>query len=221
MPSRWVEVDPERLPRWVEGFFARHGPSTVDIDGYAVSLCAADGETATCHAPPGAPPPVSLADFLATATQPRRVGLLLVRRGGYAVGVAVGAALIASKVDSRYVQARTAAGGWSQQRFARRRDNQTRALTGAAAEVASRLLLPEAGRLAALVGGGDRRLVEVVLSDPRLGPLRTLRAERFLDVPDPRLTVLEAAVSRARAVRIRLDQPPLPNVSQDFGAPVE
>ena len=39
-------------------------------------------------------------------------------------GVAEGDRLVASKVDSYYVQGRTAAGGWSQQRFARRRENQ-------------------------------------------------------------------------------------------------
>jgi hypothetical protein len=34
------------------------------------------------------------------------LGLLLVRRGGYAVGLVEGAALVASKVDSRYAAAR-------------------------------------------------------------------------------------------------------------------
>ena len=43
------------------------------------------------------------------------------RRGGYAVGLASGGGFTASKVGSRHVQSRTAAGGWSQQRFARRR----------------------------------------------------------------------------------------------------
>jgi hypothetical protein len=38
--------------------------------------------------------------------------------------------LLAHKVGTRYVQSRTAAGGWSQQRFARRRDNQADELVG-------------------------------------------------------------------------------------------
>jgi Actinobacteria/chloroflexi VLRF1 release factor len=223
MGARWVEVDPERLPRWLAGFAERHGPSTMDIDGYAISLRAADGETATCHAPPGAPAPAAPVDldaFVAAARAPRRLGLLLVRRGGFAVGVAAGTELVVSKVDSRYVQSRTAAGGWSQQRFARRRDNQARALAEEVADTAVRLLVPEAGRLDALVAGGDRRLVDTVLADPRLAVLARLRAERFLDVPDPKLAVLQAAVRAARAVRIRLDQPPDPKVSQAFGLPV-
>ena len=102
-----------------------------------------------------------------------------------AVGVAEGADLVVSKVDTRYVQGRTAAGGWSQHRFARRRDNQAKAALGDAADLAVRLLLPEAATLAALVCGGDRRAVDTVLADRRLAPLVPLRAERLLDVPEP------------------------------------
>ena len=45
-----------------------------------------------------------------------------------------------SKVGQRHVQGRTKAGGQSQQRFARRRDNQARAAYEAAAEHAARIL---------------------------------------------------------------------------------
>jgi hypothetical protein len=110
-------------------------------------------------------------------------------------------------VDSRYVQGRTAAGGWSQQRFARRRENQARAAAGDAADLVARLLLPRAAELAALVAGGDRRAVDAVLADPRLAPVAALRVERFLEVPEPKLAVLEAAVRQARSVRIRLVDP--------------
>ena len=58
------------------------------------------------------------------------LAVVLVRRGGYAVGVASGDRLTAHKVGTRYVQSRTAAGGWSQQRFARRRANQADGLVG-------------------------------------------------------------------------------------------
>ena len=141
---------------------------------------------------------------MAAALRPYRLGLVLVRRGGFAVGVADGTALAASKVDARYVQGRTAAGGWSQQRFARRRDNQTKQAWQSASDAAARVLLPAAPGLAAVVGGGDRRAVDAVLADPRLAALRDLRVERFLDVPEPRLAILEQAVVQARAVRIRV-----------------
>ena len=150
---------------------------------------------------------MDVAGFVASAVTPRRIGLLLARKGAVAIGVAEGTELVASKVDTRYVQGRTAAGGWSQHRFARRRDNQAKAALGDAADLAVRLLLPEAAALAALVCGGDRRAVDGALADRRLAPLVPLRAERSLDVPEPRHAVLVAAVGAARAVRILVRDP--------------
>jgi hypothetical protein len=198
--GRWVDVDPERLARWLDGFKERHGDVAVTPAPDGLVVTGADGEVAECHLLLGAAS--DIATLVVEAGRPRRLGLLLVRRGGYAVGVAAGTQLVASKVGSRYVQSRTAAGGWSQQRFARRRENQARAAAGDTADVVARLLVPE--KLDALVTGGDRRLADDVLADPRLAALPALRVERFLDVPDPKLTVLKAAVAAARAVRIRL-----------------
>ncbi|WP_406071461.1 acVLRF1 family peptidyl-tRNA hydrolase [Micromonospora sp. NBC_01638] len=208
--GRWVEVDPARVGRWIEGFADRHGPPTTTNQEYGLLLAAPDGSTAELYAPPGAPASVDVAGFVADAVAPRRIGLLLARKGAVAVGVAEGADLVVSKVDRQYVQGRTAAGGWSQQRFARRRDNQAKAALGDAAELAVRLLVPEAAALAAVVCGGDRRAVDTVLADRRLAPLVPLRAERLLDVPEPRHAVLVGAVGAARAVWIRLRDPAQP-----------
>jgi peptide subunit release factor 1 (eRF1) len=131
-----------------------------------------------------------------------------VRLGGHAVGVAEGDRLVVSKVGSRPVHGRNAAGGWSQQRFARRRDGQVRVALQAAADTAARVLVPHAASLEAVVLGGDRSAAEAVLEDARLAPLRPLVTGRVLDVPDPRLAVLEQAVPRARAVRVRVVDPP-------------
>jgi hypothetical protein len=139
--------------------------------------------------------------------RPRLVGLLLVRRGGYAVGVAEGDVLVDSKVGSRYVQGRTKAGGWSQQRYARRRDAQARSAFGAAAEAAARILAPRAADLEGVVTGGDHAAVSTVLGDPRMRALGEVPTGRFLDVPDPRQRVLEDAVRRARAVAVDVHDP--------------
>jgi len=133
-----------------------------------------------------------------------RLALLLVRRGGYAVGVAESGRLTAHKVGTRYVQSRTAAGGWSQQRFARRRTNQADELVGAAAEHAVRLLTRI--RAQGLVLGGDRALAAVLLEDPRLVGIRDLPRRELYDLPDPRLSVLEEAVARGRAVRVTIEE---------------
>ncbi len=145
--------------------------------------------------------------FVSAVTAPRRIGLLLARKGAVAVGIAEGERLPVHKVDTRYVQGRTAAGGWSQQRFARRRENQAKAASAEAADLAVRLLLPEVDRLDAVVAGGDRRAVDTVLADRRLAPLAALRADRLLDVSEPRYAVLVAAVAAARAVHVRVREP--------------
>jgi hypothetical protein len=207
--GRWVEVAPGRLERWLTGFAQRHGEPAVDISPEAVVLRAPDGAVATVEVP-FEPLQVALdaayGGLLAHVTRPRVVGLLLVRRGGYAAGVVEGGRLTASKVGSRHVQGRSAAGGWSQQRFARRREGQAREAAGAAADTVARLLLPEAARLDALVTGGDRAMVDAVLDQARLAPLKARAAARFLPVPDPRRTVLEAAVPQALSVRIRVEE---------------
>jgi hypothetical protein len=196
--GRWVDVAPERVSRWLANFAGRHGPYTAD----GLTLTAADGATATLAPPPGAPDVRRIDDFVEIALQERRLGLLLARKGAVAVGIADGGKLVASKVDTHYVQGRTAAGGWSQQRFARRRDNQAKAAAADGAAIAGRVLLPEVRTLRALVTGGDRTAVDAILASRELGPLVALRDGRFLDVPEPRHAVLVAAVAQARAVQI-------------------
>ena len=90
----------------------------------------------------------------------RCVGVLLVRLGGHAAGVFSGSELMSSKVGSRLVHGRSAAGGQSQQRFARRREGQVRVALQDAVAVAIRILLPAAADLDAVVLGGDRTAVE-------------------------------------------------------------
>lgn len=205
--GRWVDVAPDRLTRWLNGFSGRHGQTGVELDGGVVHLRAADGSQAQLYPPPGAPVTATVEDFVDAALTERRLGLLLARQSAVAVGVAAGPTLVSSKVDTSYVQGRTAAGGWSQQRFARRRVNQAKAAAEEAADIAVRLLVPALGTLACVVTGGDRRTVEGVLADPRLAAVAAVRAERFLDVPEPRRTVLEQAVAQARAIRIRVVDP--------------
>jgi hypothetical protein len=115
--------------------------------------------------------------------------------------------LIASKTGARPVHGRSAAGGWSQQRFARRRDKQAAEAMAAAAGAAAAVLLPHAGRLDAVVLGGDRRAVATLTADPRLRPVLALATDRFLTVPDPRLAVLRDSPRLFRAIRIHLTGP--------------
>jgi hypothetical protein len=205
--GRWVEVPPERLARWFAGFAERHGATSHTVDGGVLRLRAFDMAEAECHPPPGSRRADDLDTFLAAALVPHRIGLILARKASVAVGIADGPTLTTSKVDSSYVQSRTAAGGWSQQRFARRRDNQAKAAAGDAADLVNRLIVPTLAGLDAVVAGGDRKTVETILSDKRLATVAARLSERFLDVPEPRLAVLQLAVEAARAVRIKVVDP--------------
>lgn len=202
--GRRVEVAPERLAGWLERFGDRHGGGSVEPGPRLVVVRASDGARAEIDVPF---PPLAGDDVVAHALRDRRVGILLVRLGGYACGVAAGSRLEVSKVGRRPVHGRSAAGGWSQHRFARRREGQVRVALQAAADTAVRVLLPELGRLDAVVTGGDRSAVDAVLSDRRLAALAGLVTGPLLDVPDPRQDVLAALPARLRAVRVRILEP--------------
>jgi hypothetical protein len=187
---RWLEVGPDRIEGWLADFSARHGPAvtTTDARRSVVTVRGATGTVAECHVPFPPLPPVSDdagAELAAHAAADRTVGVLLVRLGGYAAGVFSGAPprLAASKVGSRLVHGRSAAGGQSQQRFARRREKQAHEALAAAADCAAAVFGPYAGRLDAVVLGGDKRAIA------------------------PLLAVLRGTPRGFTAVRIRLTEP--------------
>jgi hypothetical protein len=221
--ARWVEVSPERLATWLDDFARRHGQVAAEAGPDVVTFRAADGAVAECHVP--FPPLRAARDaggggqadgwpdrIREHALAARNVGVLLVRLGGYAAGVFTGsdARLTASKVGSRLVHGRSAAGGQSQQRFARRREKQSTEALAAAADTAAAVFGQFTGKLDAVVLGGDRRAVASMRDDPRLRPYFKLAVDRFLTVPDPKLTVLRGVPRQFQAVRIHLTEPAPP-----------
>lgn len=135
---------------------------------------------------------VRVGPLLEEIAENHRVGAVLVRLGGYAVGVFEGEQLVASRVGQRLVHGRHRAGGSSANRFRRRRDEQARAALQEAGEVAARVLGPERARLDAVALGGDRTAVRrMVELQPELAWLEELALDRFFAVPEPRRAVLE------------------------------
>ena len=200
--ARTVLVPAERLVRWFENFGTRHGVPDLAVDEGRLVATAPDGAVAEAalsfnRAYDGPPTVEGLRE---AASAEVRWGVLLVRKGGFAVAAGTSPAPAVSKVGQRHVQGRTKAGGQSQQRFARRRDNQARQAYEAAADHAHRILVQQSGGVEALVCGGDRAAVEAVLADPRLVPLAAARTGPWLAVPDPRRGVLEQAVVDAWSV---------------------
>lgn len=200
MPT--VLVPRERVERWVANFEARHGATALSVADGALVGTADDGSRFAARPPYGAPyagaPEVAA---FADAVRPAEAwGVLLVRKGGFAVARLAGAEVVASKVGQRHVQGRTKAGGQSQQRFARRRDNQARQAYEAAADHASRVL---GGERLVVVVGGDRAAVDEVLTNPRLRRLDV--AGPWLPVPDPRRDVLTQAVADGCAAVVEVE----------------
>lgn len=194
-----VLVPAGRLVRWADNFTTRHGATTYAVKQGALTGVAEDGSTFQARLPfdtayAGPAEPRALAEAVVA---PARWGVLLVRKGGFAVARLSGGAVEEHKIGQRHVQGRSKAGGQSQQRFARRRDNQARQAYEAAAEHAARILGTGA---VPVVTGGDHAAVEEVLADPRLR--RLVVVGPWLAVADPRRAVLDAAVDDARAVRV-------------------
>ena len=209
--GRTVLVPPGRVERWLDNAAARHGAFVeVDAGAEGVVLTCADGAVLRLEPPFGwdGAGPAALTRLGVAARSRHRVAVLLVRRGRWAVAVFDGADLVVSKVDSRLVQGRTAAGGWSQQRFARRRGNQTDAVVDHAVETAVRVLLPHAAGCVALATGGDRGLVDEVLADRRLAGLAGLRRLEPVEVGEPTKQELLATPDRFRAVRVHVADAP-------------
>jgi Actinobacteria/chloroflexi VLRF1 release factor len=224
--GRAVEVEPERLRGWFDRFADRHG-GLAAVDGVVgapvhgaldrLHFVAADGASATVAVPfgglphaadPAAADPATVLDALhAHLTTSRRVGIVLVRLGGYSLGVAVDGVVEASTTGARPVHGRNRKGGSSSGRFARRRDNQARVALDAAADAVARFLLPLAGTLDAVVLGGDAGALADLRADRRLGALLARAQPRVLDVPEPRRAVLDEAARRARAVEITVRGP--------------
>jgi hypothetical protein len=200
-----VLVPPKRIERWVTNFGERHGGVDLTVVDGALTGTGADGSSFVARLPFALSygGPAEAAAFGAKIVPPEDWGVLLVRKGGFAVARLSGGRTVESKVGQRHVQGRTKAGGQSQQRFARRRDNQARQAYEAAAEHAVRILGQQP---LVVVAGGDRPAVDEVLADPRLSRITVV--EPWLPVPDPRRGVLEQAVADACSARVEVINSP-------------
>jgi peptide subunit release factor 1 (eRF1) len=184
----------------VANFESRHGATDLrTVDG-ALRGGAADGSWFELRPPFDASYAAgpTVLDLVAACAPPAAWGLLLVRKGGFAVARMSGERMVEHKIGQRHVQGRTKAGGQSQQRFARRRGNQARQAYEAAADHAARIL----GGTRTVVTGGDHQAVDAVLDDPRLQGV--VVGGPWLAVPDPRRQVLDRAIVDAMAVRVEV-----------------
>lgn len=197
----------ERFAGWVERYDAAHPGTTWQVGASSADAQSPDGSAVHVAIPVGPLSEKSLGGLLTHLALPRRFGVMLVRKGGFAVALLSDATVVESKVGRRHVQGRTKAGGWSQHRFARRRDNQARVAFDAAAEHVHRILVVGRHRLDLLGTGGDRQAVASVLAHPDLRPLADVASTWLGGVPDPTRSVLDAAQVDVRSVQVTLTDP--------------
>ncbi|MFW0775098.1 Vms1/Ankzf1 family peptidyl-tRNA hydrolase [Paenarthrobacter nitroguajacolicus] len=185
--NRTASVPAGRLQGWVDRFTASHGAVADDLDDGGLLLRAADGATALLKAPwpPDGRPGrggTELERLASLANQERGLGLLFVRRGGYAIAAASGSRILASKSGNRFLDAR------------------------ATAEHASRIF--NGHRIEYIVPGGDRALVDQVLAQPALKAISGRTRLAFLDIQEPKTAMLAKAATEACSVRITVTDPP-------------
>lgn len=210
--TRTLTVPRARVERWLDGFAERHGLDEVRAQGDSVQLSGHDGATARVRPLwPGATfdaDPVT--ELLAAVRTERRLGVVALRADSHAVAVWDGRAVTAWARKTHYVQSRTAAGGWSQQRFARRRENQAKAAYEKAAGDVARILEPEIGSLDAVLAAGNPQGIRAVLADARCRRTAALAGS----VPLPRLELHDTTrdavtdlVARLLGVVVEIDEP--------------
>jgi hypothetical protein len=199
---RIVTVPWERLGGWISRYDGRHPGTSWAVEAARASASSPDGSSASLDIPFPPIDDLGVAGLLAHVGQPRTIGVAIVRRGGFAVARVAGDKVVESKVGQRHVQSRSKAGGWSQQRFARRRENQARAAYDAASGYVHKILLPHVAALDLLVTGGDRAAVDAVFDVRALTPLLGVPQRWLPGVPDPTRAVLDEAIDDARSVDI-------------------
>jgi hypothetical protein len=125
------------------------------------------------------------------------IGILLVRLGSYAIGVCRGDKLVSSKVGTGLVHGRHRQGGSSAHRFERHRDKQIESFLIRVCGHVREQLEPYARAMDFMIYGGARTTILMAqkycpwlekLTKPVLPPL--------LDIPEPRLPILQTSVTR-------------------------
>jgi peptide subunit release factor 1 (eRF1) len=162
---------------------------------------------------------IETAPLRAHLSAPRRVGLLVVRLGGYGAGVYEDEQLVSGKHGVRFVKNRNKKGGSSSNRFRRRRGEQARDAYDRACALAEEVLAPQAKLLDEFVLAGDRIGLEQVIERSRL--LTSLSEGALtlpIHVPEVRRALLEGLGRELWSSSVELTRQSGPDVQVSSGA---
>lgn len=213
MPSqRTLFISSDRLPDWVDRFVSthrgvaapEHGHGTCRESDEGLLVETGDGATALLRAPwpvDGRPGRGANAveRLAALAGQSRTVGVALIRRSGFAVGVCR---------DGKVVTSATGAG--SRQASSRRSAHHDRLLVDSAAAALRDVLRAAASQGAPvqyLALGGDRPLCAILLRHTSMAAWTSLPRLEFVDLPDPKAATLQRAAVMVASVRTTVTEP--------------
>ncbi|MCZ6538305.1 MAG: Vms1/Ankzf1 family peptidyl-tRNA hydrolase [Chloroflexi bacterium] len=145
----------------------------------------------------------SFDDLRGYIAEPRTLGIILLRLGYFAVGIAEDGNLVTTKAGSRYVKGQHRKGGQSSNRFRRNREKWIRELFDQAGEIANSRFSEYPGRIDHLALGGDRVVLGQFLKRVKLPdglPERVLTNR--LPVNRPGRAALDSAVRDAWSFRV-------------------
>lgn len=122
----------------------------------------------------------------------RKIGVISLRLGRFALGIYQGQNLISSKSGGRYVKGRHRAGGSSSARFERIREKQKRELFDKVCNVLTTLFALHWFELDRIFLSGERMTLKAFLrSCQELSGLKNVIAERILNIREPSRKALE------------------------------
>jgi hypothetical protein len=125
-----------------------------------------------------------------------RIALVLVRLGAYAIGVCEGEKLVTSKIGTGLVHGRHRQGGSSAHRFERHRDKQIETFLNRVCGHVQEQLGPYLKTIDYTVYGGAWETIQLLVKYcPILKQFDDRLLPPLLEIPDPRMAVLEEAVT--------------------------
>lgn len=140
------------------------------------------------------------------------IALLLVRLGNFAIGVWEKDNLLASKTGTGLVHGRHRKGGSSQRRFERHRENQVDVFLKRVCGHAREQLEPHMANIDYFVYGGAWTTIATLQNEcPFLRRFEDRTLPPLLDIPQPRRSVLETAISDVLSSRVTEWSKGLPN----------
>lgn len=145
----------------------------------------------------------SFDDLRRFISEPRTLGIILLRLGHFAVGIVEDGKLVTTKTGSRYVKGQHRKGGQSSNRFRRNREKWIRELFDQAGETANTRFREYPGRIDHLALGGDRVVLGQFLKRVKLhdGLAERVLPNR-LPVDRPGRAALDSAVHDAWSFRV-------------------